>query len=287
MINSSTLSYSLILLFLSNICSAQILPGSKQVAVSHSGIALANDVFSLYLNPAGLAQLRWRELGAYYSPSPFGMSELSNAFAAYSEPFSFGTIGFGIMTYGFELYRENMISIAFSKRLERILYGGVTFSYKSISIDNYGNSKTFIVNLGGLVYITKYLRTGFAFDNISRATYGGYKDQIPSTLSFGLSYDFLDNLIMNTALIKEIDRSEVYSFGIDYQPVEFINIRSGFKNEPASFSFGVSINYSLFEFEYAGFNHHDLGLTHQFGVILVFNEGKSRNLAIKESFISN
>jgi hypothetical protein len=50
---------------------------------------------------AGLAQLNWREVGVYYSPVPFGLTELSNGYAAYHEPFSFGSLAVGGMTYGF------------------------------------------------------------------------------------------------------------------------------------------------------------------------------------------
>jgi hypothetical protein len=89
-------------------------PGSKQIAMSNSDVALSNDVFSLFNNPAGLAQMNWRELGIYYSPAPFGFSELANGYISYHEPFDFGSVGIGAMTYGFDLYRENKISVGFS-----------------------------------------------------------------------------------------------------------------------------------------------------------------------------
>ena len=47
--------------------SAQITPGARQVSLSHSDIALSNDDFSIFKNPAGLAQINWREIGIYYS----------------------------------------------------------------------------------------------------------------------------------------------------------------------------------------------------------------------------
>ena len=53
---------------------AQFNPGAKQISLSHSDIALANDVFALFSNPSGLSQLNWREIGIYYSPAPFGLS---------------------------------------------------------------------------------------------------------------------------------------------------------------------------------------------------------------------
>src|SRR5664279_2159419 len=82
----------------------QMNPGAKQIAMANSDVALSDDVFSLFNNPAGLAQLNWRELGLYYSPAPFGLKELANGYIAYTEPLGFGSVGIGAMTYGCLLY---------------------------------------------------------------------------------------------------------------------------------------------------------------------------------------
>ena len=42
---------------------AQMEPGERQISLSHSDIALSNDVFSLFNNPSGLSQINWREVG--------------------------------------------------------------------------------------------------------------------------------------------------------------------------------------------------------------------------------
>ena len=86
---------------------AQIEPGARQISLSHSDVALSNDVFSLFNNPSGLSQINWREVGVYYSPAPFGLSELANGYVSYLEPFEFGSIAIGGMTYGFDLYRDS------------------------------------------------------------------------------------------------------------------------------------------------------------------------------------
>ncbi len=41
-------------------------------------------------------------------------------------------------------------------------------------------------------------------------------------------------------------------------------------NNPSSFSAGIGINYSIFEVDYAVFNHQDLGYTHQIGITILF-----------------
>ena len=278
-----SLSFSafLIVLLLQFNSSAQILPGAKQISLSHSTIALSHDVFAHFSNPAGLAQLGWREFGAYYSPAPFGLTELANGYGVYLEPTEFGSISAGFMTYGFELYRENIISFSYANKINNLLFG-ITAKYNNISIRNYGNDGTISILIGGLIYISNNLRSGFAIDNITRSSIGSADNQIPTSLHFGFSYDLLEETSINASYLHEVDLNPSLNFGIDYQIIPLINIRFGFMSYPSSFSGGIGINYSLFELDYAVFNHQDLGLTHQAGLIIHFSEFSSRIRGIKE-----
>src|SRR3970282_2926052 len=115
---------------------AQYNPGAKQISMSNSDVALSNDVFSLFNNPSGLAQMNWREIGIYYSPAPFGFTELANGFIAYNEPFSFGSVAIGAMTYGFDLYRETKFIAGFSYNYDEKFFGGVAVNIHNVSINN-------------------------------------------------------------------------------------------------------------------------------------------------------
>ncbi len=275
------LSYILLLLMVPLQLSGQVNPGARQIALSHSDLAQSNDVFSLFNNSAGLAQLNWREAGVYYSPAPFGLTELANGFAAYHEPASFGSIGIGLSTYGFELYRETQISLAFSRLITEQLFAGVTVNYKSLSIKNYGSDGIITLNLGSLFYITQTLRIGFVLQNFTRSSYGDEKEQAPIIYATGLSYDALDNLTMNISIENEHDRDLSLRSGIEYGVMEYIDLRFGFSNYPVSYSTGIGINYSIFQLDYALFTHQDLGLTHQAGIIVHFGFEGSRSKAIK------
>ena len=278
------LYFILFLLILSafNICSAQINPGARQVALSHSDAALANDVFSIFNNPAGLAQLNWREFGIYYSPSPFGMKQLANGYAAYHEPLQFGSLAIGFMTYGFDLYRENKISVAFSKIISDLFITGFAVSYQSLTIKNYGSGGGIFFNLGGLIYLTKTLRTGCAIANITRATYGNEKNQIPVIYAAGISYDIYENIALNSTIIKELDFPASLRVGIEYNLIKHLDLRLGLSDKPNSFSSGIGINYSYFQFDYAIFTHQDLGITHQIGLIIQFGDDRSRKEKTRE-----
>lgn len=273
-------------LFISIICVFPIYsqsdPGARQIALSHSTTALSNDVFAFFNNPAGLAQFDWREIGVYYSPSPFGLSELSHGYAAYSEPFSFGTIGAGFMTYGFELYRETKFGLSFSTIIEDRFFLGASVFYQNLKIQNYGSDGSFLFNLGGLSYITSDLRLGFYLANLTRSTYGDDPDQIPVRYNFGVSYDALPELSLNSAIEKELGFPVSLRFGIEYLIIQYLSLRIGINNQPSTYSAGVGIHYSYFNLDYSLTSHQDLGLTHQVGLIMHFNEFESRQAEIKK-----
>jgi len=261
---------------------SQYNPGAKQISLSNSDVALSNDVFSLFNNPAGLAQMNWREIGIFYSPAPFGLSELANGYVAYHEPTSIGSFAIGGMSYGFDLYREAKFSLGYSYNYINKFFAGLTINYQTVSVKNYGNDGALFFNIGGLVYVSDELRLGFAIQNINRATYGNEADQIPVVLNAGLSYDVVNGLTVNFAIEKDIKYKASVQFGINYDIIEYLSLRTGFSNEPSKYSAGIGINYSMFSFDYAIFTHTDLGLTHQAGILISFGRDGNRNQSIKK-----
>ncbi|MBE7477753.1 MAG: hypothetical protein HND39_16020 [Ignavibacteriota bacterium] len=276
----------LLLIELTAITFAQYTPGARQISMANSDVALSNDVFSLFSNPAGLSQINWREVGIYYSPAPFGLTELSNGYIAYNEPFNFGSLSIGGMTYGFELYRESKVVLGYSYNYENILFAGISINYHNYSIQNYGSTGVFYLNVGGLVYILDELRWGFYVDNLNKASVANLDDQIPMVFVTGLSYDVINDFSLNFALEKDIRFNPSVKFGVEYDIIEYLSLRAGTSNEPSRFTAGVGINYSLFSLDYAFFTHQDLGLTHQAGIIISFGKEGSRSSAVRKNLNS-
>jgi len=264
-------------ILLTSVLLPQVDPGAKQIALSHSDAALSTDVFALFDNPACLAELRNRETGIYFSPAPFGFSEMANGYIAYNEPFNWGSIAIGGMNYGFDLYKENKILLGASYNYSDIFYLGIALNYHTVSIKNYGNDNSFYLNLGGLVYLTELLRWGISIKNVNRSSFGNEKDQIPVIFRTGFSIDLKKSISLNAAVEKDIVQDAILLFGINYNIIEYFTIRAGFSNEPSSFTAGIGINYSFFSIDYAVFTHPDLGLTHQAGIIISFKKGNNND----------
>jgi len=271
-----------IVLFFACGINAQQNPGAKSISLANADAALSNDAFSLFINPSGLAQLNWVEGGVFYSPSPFGVKELSNAFFAASLPTEYGSFGLGVSTYGFELYKENKFVLAYANRYEKYFFYGVSFSLNHLSIKNYGTDNAFTFSLGALYYLASDLRFAFAADNLNKATYGKGNNQIPTVYRSGISYDVLQNVSLNVAVENEVGFNPSLQCGINYDLNEYFSLRSGFANEPSKYSAGFGINFSQFEIDYAIFTHQELGLTHQFTVLLGLESLENRTDKIRK-----
>ena len=276
------ISIAITIILFTHLLFGQNSPGARQVALSHSDVALSDDVFSIFNNPAGAAQFNWKEVGIYYSPAPFGLSALANAFAAYHQPFGRSSVSVGFMTYGFKLYKETKAAISYAYNFKNKFFAGITAVYHNLTIQNYGNGNSFSFNIGGLAYVTNQLRFGFSIQNISRASYGKEDDQIPMIFNLGTTYAITNDFTINAAIEKDLDYNAAIHFGAEYTIIKYITLRLGFSNEPNTLSGGVGINYSLFQFDYAVFTHQDLGLTHQAGLIIHFSAFDSRSSAIKK-----
>jgi hypothetical protein len=250
--------------------------------MANSDVALSNDVFALFNNPAGLSQMNWREVGVYYSPAPYGFTELANGFAAFHEPFEFGSLAAGGMTYGFDVYRESKILLGYSYSYVKKFFIGAAINYHTISIKNYGSDGSFYVNVGGLAYLTESIRWGFYVHNVNRASFGNYSDQIPIVFNTGFNYEILESFNFNFAVEKELKLKTSLRGGIEYFPIDYLALRIGFANEPNIYSAGIGIIYSFINFDYAVFTHNDLGLTHQAGIIISFDVEETRSKRIKK-----
>ncbi|MCB9220124.1 MAG: hypothetical protein H6610_11780 [Ignavibacteriales bacterium] len=248
---------------------SQLQPGAKQIALSHSDVASANNSFSLFTNPAGLSKIGKTQFGIFYSPSPFGMKELANGFITLSHPTSFGSFAVGAMNYGFELYKENRIHLGYSNIFAKRFLIGVSGMYQTLNIKNYGHAGFFNFSLGSIFLLTNKFAIGFVLNNPLRN-----KDYSPLTTNFrsGITYEIIKEAKIHLSVYKEINFPISVSSGVEYDVLKFFSLRFGIQNEPNIYSAGIGINYLFLNLNYAINSHQDLGMTHQIGLIINFTE---------------
>jgi hypothetical protein len=259
-----------VLLFLFCNCFGQMGVGARQIALAHSDVSSSNDVFTLLNNPAGLSLTKFREVGLFYSPAPYGLTELSNAAAVYCEPTTIGSFSVGFGIYGFDLYKETKLTLGYGRKLSKNFSVGLTSIFHNVSIKNYGSKGILIFNIGSIVRLNELIGFGFLIENVTRSKLGNESNQIPTVIWLGTDLHFTNNFSFNAALQKEIGYNPSLRFGAEYSIMDFLILRIGVSNEPDTYSGGFGIVYNFIQADYAVSSHPDLGLTHQFGLIIRF-----------------
>ena len=261
--------------------------GAKPISLGGAFTSLANNSNAIYYNPAGISQIPFREVSIFYSPAPFGLKELANGSVNYVEPTKFGTFGLSAKTYGFELYKEITVTATYSNNYKKKIFYGANVNYYNLKIQNYGSASTFGVDIGGLAYLTDFLRWGFAAFNLNRPKIGTQDDKLPQVYRTGVSIQPRKELNFVLDIEKDTRYTTSVKAGIEYSLYDMIDLRAGIGTEPTKFSGGVGLYYSIFEIDYGFYNHQDLGLTHQGTITINFGGKKNREIiknSLKDAF---
>ena len=118
--------------------------GARAAGMGDAFTAVADDVYSAYYNPAGLAQLHRSEFTAYYSRLYAGLTDNSNisrSFLAYAHPTDrHGTLAFSYLSLSLtDLYSESTFGASYAYGIgEKWNLGGtMKFLKKSYGSDTY------------------------------------------------------------------------------------------------------------------------------------------------------
>lgn len=243
--------------------------GAKAIGLANAFVAIADNPWALYYNPAGLSSLKSIEISAFLIPQQFGMNELRTVSLAGNIPTSFGTFATGVSQFGFALYRETQISLGLGKRIDWGASAGITAHLTRISIDQYGATHVATVDVGLLAQVHDQVALGFNYKNLFGASLSS--ERLPQVFSLGASYLPIPHLTALLELEKDIRYPLVIKAGAEQTFLDLLTLRAGVSNNPDKFSAGLGVRYGSLEFSYAGYSHPQLGWTHQ--VELTFRVG--------------
>jgi len=158
--------------------------GARGIGMGNAFIGLADDGYSIYYNPAGLARIDWQELVLDYGKLYWGLddnSSLGQSFVGYAQHVNNlgklkidGTFGFGWLNFALtRYYREDTFMLAYGKKIMdskrgslaaglnlKVLYKGFE---KTIYTENATNLDTGQPKGGrDPVFENGYSRTGFS-----------------------------------------------------------------------------------------------------------------------------
>lgn len=261
--------------------------GARATGLNGAFTSLSDNSLAVFYNPAGLGQINYREVSAYYGPSQFGISEISTAALSYTEALDFGTFGIGLKTYGFDLYRESEMKISYGNNFGKKMFLGLNVNFYNLKIQNYNSASAFGADIGGLAYLTEFIKWGFFAGNITGSKIGESRQKIPKIYRTGFTVQPETDLNLILEFEKDVKFPLSFRGGLEYFVNDFVDLRAGIGTQPDTFSGGISFNYNIMQLDYSIINHQDLGITNQISVTLNFGGSKARKLMreqLKNSF---
>lgn len=258
-------------------------PSARFTAMGGAGVAVANDVWAPYYNPAGLAVLKTPVLGTSYLRL-FNVTFLRNFFgaAAYPLPGRYGTVGlsvqyFGVNYKGNNLSGEYTLALSHGFDLLRDIHSSLSFGYslkayhwnlgESLEWGDLGSATTMGVDVGLLASIYGRTYLGVYFLNLNSPQLGsGTRHDLPKRVVVGVAYQPYDGVTTSLDLNRAIGVGEMQLWGgAEFEVIKYLRLRFGGTTNPNRLSAGVGIRYAQFNLDYALLTHSELGETHQLG----------------------
>ena len=312
--------------FLLLIIAAALLPGSvfaqqttaaflkipvdpRELTVGSGMTALGGDVGAINYNPAGLGQLRDKEITALYAPQLQGMNLDYFAFAAPTELGSFGVSyrtllsgpldgrdDAGNASSGFSA-QDSAYTVSFGRafftdddRPSGLCRLGANLKYITSRIGSYSAS-TYAADLGGqfpLKIGSTPLAVGAAVNNIGAPMkFLDVADPLPLTVTAGVAVQPMNLMVLAFGASRSVsERSTNVSVGAEYSPVSMVALRGSYGMTRAENGLGVTqftvaggvgLKLTNFRVDYAFVPMGDLGSTQR--ISLTFHFGSFRRSA--------
>ncbi len=239
--------------------------GARAAALGNAAVTY-KDIWASFHNQAGLAFLKVPTVGISHERK-FALSELSTNSAAFALPTKeSGTFALSVSYFGYKLYNEQKIGLAYAKSFGDKVSAGIQFDYLGTSIaEGYGSKSAFTVEAGIQAMLLKNLWLGAHIYNPTKAKLADYPDpsgeKIPSLISLGLNYSFSDKVNIGLETEKDMDADATIKAGIEYHPVKQFFLRGGISTDPLLSSFGFGLELQNFVIDVAASYHQDLGFS--------------------------
>jgi hypothetical protein len=246
--------------------------GARQAGMGYAGLTLT-DLWSLRMNPAGIAGLKVATAGAFYQQH-YLSSDLSHQGLAVVLPVKKGAFGISADRYGYSLYNESRVALAYAMQLNEGLRVAVQMNYLGVRLgDNYGSTSAVTAEIGVQARLTESLWLGAHLYNPNRASLGTGGDgavvvneRVPTLLRAGLGYTFSSKLLMTLDAEKDIDRQERFRIGVEYTPSKVLVLRTGLSTGPVQGHFGVGFRLNQLDIDLALSVRSQLGPTPMLGL---------------------
>lgn len=268
-------------------------PSAQGLGMGGALVAISNDVWAGYYNPAGLAEFKDYEVATSYN-MPFGYSFFTNLFlnAGMQLPEKYGAVTASIQSFGVN-YGGNNLSTEYTATLSHGFYlmndihSSLSVGYnlkfyhwklaESVgtwdeSISDYlddgldlGSGSTLGIDVGAQASLYGRTFVGVYLMNMNAPTIGkNTKHDLPQRIVVGAAYKPQSGITSSIAFNKAVGYDTQIEGGFEFQIGEYFALRLGAGTNPNRISGGFGIVYEGMRFDYGLRTHPVLSETHVF-----------------------
>ncbi len=245
--------------------------GARQAGLNHSSVALS-DFWSIQNNQAGMALIKNLSVGVAYE-NRFLVPQMGTANLALIYPSKFGNMGISMSYFGYALYHEMKVGLAYARSFGPWLRVGVQLDYLQTGLgDIYGSRSNVTFELGMQSDVNAHLTFGVYVYNPVRVKFSDYaNEKIPAVFRFGAAYHFSNKLLTTVEIEKNTDfQPVILRGGIEYNVKKQFFFRVGFGTAQDIFSFGFGWNKKHMQFDIGTTMHQSLGFSPQTSFVFDF-----------------
>ncbi len=244
--------------------------GGRAAGMGNASVTLY-DFWAISHNQAGLSRLEDMAAGVFFE-NRFLVEELSFGAGAFVFPTRSGVFGVSFTYFGFDLYNETKVGIAYGREFGERLSTGLQLNYHHTGIgEDYGNKGNITFELGVIFHILPELSIGAHLFNPTRAKIGDFADErIPTIFKTGLAYEFSERVMVILEAEKSVNLDPVFKAGIEYRITDPVYLRGGIGTNPMTNAFGFGLELGNLNIDLATSYHHILGYSPQISFIYHF-----------------
>lgn len=244
---------------------SQTIYGPRITAMGGAGVAISG-VWANNSNAAGIATVESPTFSLGYE-NRFSVKELSTKSVVAATPIKNYRLGASFQYYGNPTYSLSKTGLSLARAFGKNLFTAITLNYHQISIEQYGNAKSFSVEAGMQLEALPDLWIGAHIANPNQSRFKDNSEELmPAHLKFGAAFIMSNKLIISSEFEKVLDAQMDFKVGLEYKILEILALRGGISANTFKQYGGFGINYQKFDLDFSVSSHPVLGYSPQIAI---------------------
>jgi hypothetical protein len=226
-----------------------------------------HQLFTALQNQAALAYIPAVTAGVS-TERRFMLDAISRHTAALAIPVHHGAFGLNYQQSGYSAFREQVLGLAYGRKLGPRVSIGMQIDYLSKVIPLYATASTITFELGCILHLTSQLHAGLhAFNPGSNRFIRLDHEQIPAIYSAGLGYEVSTAFLVSVAVIQETAIAPATKVMCEYRIIPQLSLQLGICTVPQLNSAAIGLTLQQLYLQLSTNYHPQLGISPAISII--------------------